>query len=188
MIIPTIETPRLLLRPLTRADVDRLAPITSDPEAMRYIGRGGAVTAEHTAKILDFFEHHWRENGFGVWGVVERESGELIGWCGIQYLEKPQVEVLYLLGRSAWGKGLAAEAARASIDFGFSVAGLDRIIAIAWPENHRSIRVMEKTGMRPDGSATYFGIEMTRYVIDHESPSNASPMHSSTLTRSENHS
>lgn len=161
----SLETPRLILRQFTEDDIPALSLITGDPEAMRYIGPGGAITPEQTGTFIAYFNRHWATHGFGTWGVVERETGRLIGWCGLQYLKEPEIELLYLLEQDSWGKGYAAEAARASIAFGFRELGLQNIVAIAWPANRRSVRVMEKIGMIPAGTARFFDADLLRYTI-----------------------
>ncbi len=165
MPLPIIETPRLLLRPFVEEDLTPLAEITADPVAMRFIGAGRTMTPEQTARTVDYFAAHAEKHGFGPWGLVERGTGTFIGWCGLKYLNETDVELLYLLGQDAWGKGYATEAARASIDYGFGQAGLDRIVAIAWPENQPSRRVMEKIGMIFDRDVTYFDIPMVQYQM-----------------------
>jgi [ribosomal protein S5]-alanine N-acetyltransferase len=80
-----------------------------------------------------------------------------------------EVEVLYALGKAYWGKGYAAEAGRASVQFGFEKGGLTRIYAVAYPENTASQRVMQKIRMVAQGlTSRYFGIEMACYSISRE--------------------
>jgi RimJ/RimL family protein N-acetyltransferase len=104
-----------------------------------------------------------------VWAVVERETDALIGHCGLRYLEDTSdVELLYGLGRRFWGRGVATEAGRASLGYGFEQAGLSRIVALAKPENAASRRVMEKLGMTFEGEAHHFGLVAVRYAISRD--------------------
>jgi ribosomal-protein-alanine N-acetyltransferase len=94
----------------------------------------------------------------------------LIGWSGLTFLpETEEVEVAYLLGQAFWGKGLATEAARACVQYGFENVGLESIVGIVHPENIASQRVMEKLGMSFVDQSTYFGMECYRYSIDRSS-------------------
>jgi RimJ/RimL family protein N-acetyltransferase len=102
--------------------------------------------------------------------VCHPETGELIGHCGLRFLEEiDETELLYAIARPHWNKGLVTEAARASLAFEFERGGLDRIIALAVPENVASVRGMEKVGMHPDGEADLFGLHLVRYTIGAES-------------------
>ncbi|HLF49323.1 MAG TPA: GNAT family N-acetyltransferase, partial [Methylomirabilota bacterium] len=114
-----LDTARLTLRPFTADDAEAHARLYADPEVTRYLG-GAAAAAQHpkerSARTIEAFLRHWEEHGFGVWAVRERESGIVIGQCGLKYLPvtpgaAPDVEVLYALERRCWGRGLAAEAA-----------------------------------------------------------------------------
>src|SRR5215210_881159 len=115
-----IETSRLRLRMFTPEDLDALLLITSDPEVMKHMGMGGARTREKTKNTIDAILRHWAQHGFGIWAVEHKADRSLIGWCGLQMLEKTQeVEVAYLLARAYWHQGLATEAASAAISYGF---------------------------------------------------------------------
>ena len=109
---------------------------------------------------------HERENGFGLWAVELKESGELIGDCGLFLVQGtgPEVEVAYHFGKPWWGQGIATEAASACLHFGFKECGLDEIIAICFPEHIASRRVMEKSGMRYVGPARYYDLDLVKYV------------------------
>ncbi len=112
---------------------------------------------------------HWEAHGYGVWAVCDLYGGDLIGHCGLRFLEEAgETELLYAFARSHWGRGLATEAARATVRFWLERTDLDRIIALAVPQNVGSTRVMEKLGMRPDGRAEMFGLQLVRYVLARE--------------------
>jgi ribosomal-protein-alanine N-acetyltransferase len=82
-------------------------------------------------------------------GVFHKEENKLIGWCGFGPLEfePSEIEIYYGLSRDYWGKGFATEAAKALLDYGFGLIGLDKIVAIVMPENIASKKVIEKMGM-----------------------------------------
>ena len=100
--------------------------------------------------------------------MVERESGEVIGVAGLVLVEMtgPEVEVVYELERAAWGRGIATEVGRACLDVAFGPLGLDRVVALSYPENGPSVRVMQKIGMTDDGEIEAYGRRMVRYVAD----------------------
>jgi ribosomal-protein-alanine N-acetyltransferase len=134
---------------------------------MRYLPAGEPQPRERLDGLVERSHGHWERHGYGAWIVCELASGELIGHCGLRYLEEiEETELLYALARSHWNRGLTTEAARASLAFGFERGGLYRIIALAVPENVASIRVMEKVGMHPDGEADLFDLHLARYAIE----------------------
>ena len=149
MTVPEIETERLLLRAFTPDDFEAFAAMRADAEVMRFIGQAGPRTREQAREWLEENERGWIETRFGIWAVVEKANGELAGWCGLARLDgTEEVEVGYGLGRRAWGRGLATEAARASLRYGFERLGLRRIVAVVYPANHASRHVVEKLGLR----------------------------------------
>jgi XTP/dITP diphosphohydrolase len=150
-------TERLELRALQRDDLATLGPAWADEEVMRYIGVGGARPGEAGAAMMDALIAHREQHGFGLWAVIPHDVGRPVGWAGLlvpTFLPAvlPAVEVDYGLGREWWGRGYATEAANAALEHGFRTLGLDRIIAIVYPENARSLAVVERLGMRPAGA------------------------------------
>ena len=107
--------------------------------------------------------------GFGRWACILKATDEVVGSCGLKFLpELDEVDVGYRFLPQFWGRGLATEACRASIGFGFEVLGLASIIGLAQPDNPASIRVLEKSGMRSDGEMDYFGRKAFRYIVEKE--------------------
>jgi RimJ/RimL family protein N-acetyltransferase len=95
-----IETPRLRLRQFTSDDLDDLSRLYSNPDLMRYVGRGIKTRNETQTALLSLIEHY--EYGFGMWAVIHKADGKLIGRCGLCFLDKtPEVELGYLLDKSA---------------------------------------------------------------------------------------
>ncbi|MEO6334283.1 MAG: GNAT family N-acetyltransferase [Pyrinomonadaceae bacterium] len=143
------ETDRLILRRLEHSDAGELFRIYSGPEMLKYLG-GGPLTP---ASVLDSLFNHIRESydvhGFGLWGVVLKETGALIGRSGILYSEingKRGPELAYLTDSAYWGKGFASEAARAVMNVAVEEFAFSRIVAVIHPDNDASIRVIEKLG------------------------------------------
>ena len=147
-----LETERLILRQFTMDDLDDLCDLNSDPEVMRYTTGGLPVPRERIEHdfLPDYLADYERSEGFGFWAVIEKASGEFLGWFHFRpHGDEPpdQPELGYRLKRSAWGKGYATEGSAALIDKGFTEFGVRRVVATAYGENVASRRVMEKVGM-----------------------------------------
>lgn len=111
---------------------------------------GGRRTREQVREILVRERAQWDEVGFTLWWWRERAAGEVIGCAGLNRNDvegEPVVEVGWSFNPERWGDGLATEAAKASLEWGFDTVGVDEIVAFTMPENHASRRVMEKLGM-----------------------------------------
>lgn len=149
---PTVvlETPRLMLRHLTVDDLDALFALYRDPEVRRYFPEG-TLTYEETKEELEWIiQVYYGKYGYGLWATVLKETGELIGRCGLlpwTIEQRQEVEVAYLLDKAYWGQGLATEAARAIVRYGFEQLHFSRLICLPEPENKASCRVAEKMGM-----------------------------------------
>lgn len=162
---PEIETEHLLLRMTTPEDAERFHQIWNDPVVMKYI-EGWRPSLEDARRAMTRLLQHWRDKGFGQWAVVHKTEGELIGYVGFKHLEQtPEIELLYGIDRPHWRKGYTTEAACACLRFVFENTGLDRIVAVAHPENVGSWRVMEKLGMRREKIARYYNHDLVYYAI-----------------------
>lgn len=152
------RTPRLLLRTLDPSDADALRPILADPEVMRF-SASGPLAERGVAAMLNRAAESYAQYGFGHWAVVRLADERLLGFCGLgmQMLgDGRHVEIGYRLARDAWGLGYGTEAAMAARDYGFEQLGIDRIIAIIDPANHKSLRVAAKLGMMYWRDTIYF--------------------------------
>lgn len=144
---PALETARLILRPFVPGDLEALAALYADAEVMAYRG-AGTRTYDESAATLAAIAAHYAEHGYGVLAVRDHTTGAFLGEAGLRRMpEIGETEVRYVLAREAWGKGLAAEAARAAIADGFGRIGLRRIVGFAWPGHMASRRVLEKAGL-----------------------------------------
>ncbi len=167
--MPEIETERLRLRMFSPDDAGDFYRIVRDAEFRKYLPPQFSPTPESVAAAIPRILAHWRERGYGQWALSLKESGEFIGYCGLRFLpDTEEVEVLYGIDGPHWNKGLVTEAAQAALRFGFEQSGLERIIALAHPENVGTRRVMEKAGLRYEKDAVYFEMVCAYYALDRE--------------------
>jgi ribosomal-protein-alanine N-acetyltransferase len=162
-----IETDRLCLREFMEDDVDSLFALDSDPEVMRYIANGEPRTRDEIEQALNrVCAYYQKHPGFGIWLVELKETGEFIGWACLKHLgDTEMIEVGYRLMKDAWNQGYATEAAATVIEYGFNEKGLDKIVAVAHPDNKASQRVLEKCGLQRNGSGTYYGSECAFFEL-----------------------
>ena len=162
----TIETARVRLRPFTLSDLDGLSRITADPEVMRYIADGRPLTRDETEANLRSIIETFRRRGHGRWAMVEKAGGRLLGYCGLAHpAQSPGIELVYMLDRHAWGRGLATEAGRACLRYGFEELHLETVYALTMPGNQRSRRVLERVGMKFLRDDYYYGYACVCYAI-----------------------
>ncbi|MEO8435476.1 MAG: GNAT family N-acetyltransferase [Pyrinomonadaceae bacterium] len=160
-----IETERLRLSMPVSADLDALMPILGDPEVMKYLGieAGTTLSREETETMLGQMIEAWKRRGWGRWVVVQKNDDKVIGFCGYRLLDNTP-ELLYVFAKSAWGRGLATEAARATLRYGFEELQFPRIIAATRHAHTASISVMRKIGMKYEKDVNLFGVEGVSYV------------------------
>ena len=164
-----LETPRLLLRPMRADDLelDALLGIFTDPLVL---------TAFDTTPFDRTQMQRWRQrnlahqtqHGYGLFAVLLKESGELIGDCGLEQMEVEgamQAELGYDLRSDHWGRGLATEAASAVRDFAFEQLQLPHLIGLIRQGNFASCRVAEKVGLRHDSDLTQHGVVYWLYAL-----------------------
>jgi RimJ/RimL family protein N-acetyltransferase len=165
--IPTIETERLRLRPATPADLDVwTSRIFADPAVTRSVPSRVTEPRARAERMLSFITDTWTQRGYGEWLVTDKMDGQLIGHCGFAYLaDTNEIEVDYALATAYWGKGIATEALRASLRFGFEVAQLEQLIGLVVPENTASRRVLEHAGFVYQRDAPYFGLTMAYHTL-----------------------
>jgi ribosomal-protein-alanine N-acetyltransferase len=162
-----LETERLILREYVENDASAFFQLNSDLEVMRYVPDKPMKSVDQAREILithpiaDYSQH-----GYGRWACLLRTTGQHIGFCGLKYLpELKEIDLGFRFLPSHWGKGFATEASQAAIHHGFTNFALDQIVGLAHPDNHGSIRVLEKVGMQFTGIVRPYGWPMRRYVL-----------------------
>lgn len=159
------ETERLILRPMTENDVAAVFALRKDAEIMRFIREPQKSRAE-AASWIKLVSSRWESEKIGFCAVIEKESKEFVGWCGLWILkESGAIEVGYAIAQNFQHKGYATEAAEVCLAYGFEQLNLRKIVAVTRPENAASRRVMEKLGMRYDGLGRFYGLDLAHYSI-----------------------
>ncbi len=171
-MIPELRTERLLLRGWRSTDREPFAEMSADQETMRHYP-APLTRAESDARV-DRYESDWNQVGFGKWALEIPGIAPFAGSIGLGTLNftasfTPCVEIGWRLARPYWGCGYATEAAQAALEFGFQQVRLKQIAAFTIPANVRSIRVMEKLGMRYAGDFAHpllgEGHRLRRHVL-----------------------
>lgn len=178
-----LETERLVLRPLGLEDLDLTKVLFTDPDVMRFVG---GVVAE--AKLPAGIEKAVKRGAggrLGVWCITDRHSGEKLGrsillplpietserdWSLVRADAYPdaEIEVGYILGRNAWGRGIATETCRRLLQFGFEMTDLDEIVAVTDPDNLASQNVLTKCGLRREGTRRAYGEDLAGFRVARE--------------------
>lgn len=160
-----LETSRLRLREFASQDADALEAVLGDPATMQY------YPAPFDRAEIDVWIRRNRaryfDPGFGLWAMLLKHSGELIGDCGcfVRELEgNVELELGWHVRRDLWGRGYATEAARHCIEYAFWKLGAERIIALIRPENLSSCRVAEKNGMTCEKTIFWRGYDHCIYA------------------------
>lgn len=146
-----VSTPRLLLRPWRESDREAFAAMNANPEVRRFFQ--GRLRREESDALIERYEAERRVFGYATWALERRGDGALVGSGGLARLAEgmpraPGVQLGWLLGREYWGRGYATEAARASMEYGFTRLDLAEVVAVTAVINAPSRRVMERLGMR----------------------------------------
>ena len=152
--LPVLETERLILRKMTPGDAEAVFVYASDPEATRYMIWETHRSLGDSRAFLELVASRDESGGEPEWGIVYKGDHRFVGTCGFVNWEPghARAELGYVLSREYWGRGLASEAVRAVVSFGFARMDLNRIEARCIAENAASSRVMEKAGMTYEGT------------------------------------
>ena len=152
---PVLETPRLTLRRMLKRDSIDMFEYACSPDVTEYLLWEPHQSESYTYKYLCYLQSRYRAGDFYDWAIVWRNTDKMIGTCGFTrfHWEHNAAEIGYVLNPGFWGYGIAPEAVRAVMYFGFRNLNLHRIEARYMVENIRSRRVMEKVGMQFEGIA-----------------------------------
>ena len=161
-----IRTPRLRLRPLRLDDLDDLYRLWVDHGVRRYLWDDRVMSRDRARAEIERSIGSFERSGFGQWAVFRFRGRRLIGFCGLRHVgAMPEIELLYGLAPSCWGQGLATEAVRAVLVWGFTECRLKRIVACADQYNAASLRVMAKAGMKFEKRTRVNDAELLHYAV-----------------------
>ena len=170
-----LETERLYMRELERSDFPALCRILQDEETM--YAYEGAFSDPEVQEWLDRQISRYGKWGFGLWAVVLKETGEVIGQCGLTmqpWKDREVLEIGYLFNRAYWHNGYASEAADACRRYAFEVLRADEVCSIIRDINVSSRKVAVRIGMSREDSWTkhYRGVDMPhdRFVLRKRRP------------------
>ena len=170
IVIMIFETDRLYLRKMNQDDYGALCKILQDEETM--YAYEGAFSDEEAQAWLERQLSRYRKWGFGLWAVILKETGEMIGQCGLTmqpWKDEEVLEIGYLFRRQYWHRGYAAEAARACRNYAFDVLGAEEVCSIIRDTNTASQNVAVRNGMTVADHWVkhYRGVDMPhdRYVV-----------------------
>lgn len=151
-----IETERLILRKIGLPDAEDMLRLHSHPQVQQYTGEALITSLEGIHLKIKEKTDEYDQHGFGRWVTLLKDGLQFVGWAGLSYLpEFDEIDLGYRFLPEFWGAGIATEASRGILSYGFNTLKLKRIIAIAMKENKASISVMEKAGMQFDKIAPY---------------------------------
>lgn len=175
-----LKSERLLLRPVRETDLDVEVEMGTDPEVMKYIGE--LETREKIVQDMPKFVRRCAGGCIGIWCVLERSTEEKLGtaillplpieeddtnWDLVVGDELPdcEIEIGYMLKRSAWGRGYATEATKRLLKFAFEETPLEELVATIDPENTASRRVLEKCGLVYEGIRRAYAVDCPGFRI-----------------------
>jgi [ribosomal protein S5]-alanine N-acetyltransferase len=164
-----LETDRLQLRDMTMDDLDALHGIFSDAEMMRFYPE--PFDRATTKGWIENMQQRTKRDGIALWTMVLKETGEVIGDCGLVVQEvdgEREVEIGWHVRRDLWGRGYATEAARACLHYGYDDLDRTRFISIIAPGNIASRRVAEKIGMTVERETVWRDRPVLIHAIDRE--------------------
>ncbi len=163
-----IATERMILRRFSVDDAGDFLDLNSDPEVVRYAEKTVMKSLDEARRaLLDAPLKDYDRYGYGRLAVILKADEELVGFCGMKFLPELGLNELgYRLKKKCWGRGLATEAAAATLGYARSTLGLDYVIALIVEGNSASVRVVEKLGMSHNGMEKYMGLDVMKYELN----------------------
>lgn len=166
------ETERLILREILPSDIEGMFELDSDPEVHKYLGNKPVTDRGKIIDIINFVRQQYIDNGIGRFAIIDKKTNEFIGWTGIKFVtdltnnHQNYYDLGYRLIRRFWGKGIATEAAIASLEYAFNKLNAKEVYAAASCENIGSNKILQKIGMNFIETFYYEDIKCNWYKID----------------------
>lgn len=168
------ETPRLILRGILPTDDDSMFEMDSDPEVHRFLGNKPVKTIAESRQMINFIRAQYNDHGIGRWAVVEKTTGQFVGWSGLKFVTDSYnghahfYDIGYRLIKRYWGKGYATESATAALNYGFDQLKLTKICGMAHVDNSGSNKVLKKIGLNFIEPFDHDGMRVNWYEITHD--------------------
>ena len=162
----TLETKRLRLRLFTHDDLQIMFKLSTDPDVIKYADTAVKDMEEARQRLEQGPLSDYKKYGYGRFAVELKETGNVIGFCGIKYLPEidlPEVGYRYL--KEYWGRGIGTEAAEACVEFARDDLKIKKLVALIIPENIGSIRVAEKLGMTRGPLIHIYDVDALQYEM-----------------------
>ena len=142
-----IHTKRLLMRKPLIEDIDQFYSILKEEAVGKWLAKSRGMSKGEAKDYIIQLISHWEQYDFGVWLLVNRNTGELLGHCGLRKIDETgEIEIMYLLDPEHWRNGYALEAAEASIKYAIETLNVTRIIARVKVANESSKKLLRKLG------------------------------------------
>lgn len=165
------ETNRLIIREIQPTDLDEMFKLHADPEVHIYLGNRTITSKEKVMEAIDWLQQQYIDFGVGRWAMINKATGNFIGWTGLEYVTKEInkhknfYDLGYRLLKEFWGQGFATESAFASLDYGFDKLNIKEVYAMADCNNIGSNKILKKVGLRYIEKFDLEGIEHNWYRI-----------------------
>ncbi len=163
-----IKTERLILRTFKDTDLALFSLLAADPEVMRFSLKGPLSTEQAKEYFDRRILQHYEKHGFGLLAVFLKDTQDFIGFVGliVQTIDEiEEIELAYRLRPKYWSHGYATEAAKAVCEYAFQTMGVERLISLIDPKNHKSLRVANRVGMHFWKHSVYHGIPVQVYCL-----------------------
>ena len=166
-----LETKRMILRKFEAEDLEGMWELDSDPEVHRYLGNDPITDKNFLKGVIQSLQTQYAENGIARWAVINKETGEFMGWSGIKYVTETTnghvnfYDVGYRFKQKFWGMGYGFESAEAALRYGFDVLQLQELYASAHIHNLASNAILKRLGFELENRFFYENEENNWYKI-----------------------
>lgn len=176
-----LETPRLVLREVLPTDDEGFFQLDSDPEVHRYLGNKPIQHIQQSRDVIAFVRQQYIDHGIGRWAVVEKTSGDFIGWAGLKYVHETTnghtdyYDFGYRIIRTYWGKGYTSECSMPILQYGFKHLPTDVIYGAAHVDNQASNRILRKCSFQFENTF-YYDTELCNWYALHRNALDSLPL------------